>query len=90
MNNDEHSGEGELRERILRVIRSSEQGPNKSIPAEELQKLKAAAGRLDQILKDAGEADTQVLKNAAARLDQLLEDLKAGKDVVSVRKRRRD
>jgi hypothetical protein len=55
-----------------------------------VQKLKAAAGRLDQMLKAAVDADGQVLKSAAARLDQLLEDIATGKDVTYGLKRRRN
>lgn len=91
MNNDDnHSREREIRDRIVKAIRATERSPNKPISAEEVHKLKTAAGRLDKLLKDTADADVQVLKNAAGRLNQLLEDLRVGKDVVSVRKRRRD
>ena len=88
MDNDDNNGrERDIRERIVRAIRATEQAPNKQLPAEDLQTLKKAATRLDEILKDTAEADVQVLKNAAARLGQLLQDLRTGKDVVRTRRR---
>jgi hypothetical protein len=87
INDDNHSREGKIRERIVSVIRASEQVPGKQIAAEELQKLKTAASRLDQMLKATAEAEVQVLRSASARLDQILENLRCGKDVVSARKR---
>lgn len=77
-------------QRIATLIRSIGQGPEKQIAGEELQKLKAAAGRLDQMLKAAADADQQVLKNAADRLDRLLADIRKGKEVTNGLKRRRD
>jgi hypothetical protein len=62
----------------------------KPITDEEVQKLKAAAARLDQMLKAAVDADGQVLRIAMARLDQLLEDIATGKDVTYDLKRRRN
>jgi len=91
MNNEnEKDREHHLRQRIVSLIRSSQPALKKPITDEEVQKLKAAAARLDQMLKAAVDADRQVLRNAAARLDQLLEDLAAGKDVAYDLNRRRN
>src|ERR1700687_2534569 len=91
MNNEnEKGGEHDLRQRIVSLIRANEQALKKPITDEEAQKLKAAAGRLDQMLKAAVDADGQVLRSAAARLDQLLEHISAGKDVTYDLKRRRN
>ena len=91
MNNENEKGrEHDLRQRIVSLIRANEQALRKPITDEEVQKLKAAAGRLDQMLKAAAVADGQVLRSAAARLDQLLEDIATGKDVTYDFKRRRN
>jgi hypothetical protein len=82
--------EREVRDRIAGFIQANEQARNKQVTGEELQTLKAAAGRLDQLLRDASDANLQVLKTAATRLDRLLADIAAGKDVVADLKRRRD
>jgi len=74
--------------KIVNLMQSIGNGRKEQIPAEELQKLKIAASRLDQMLKAAANADQQALKSAAARLDQLLSDIRAGKDVTSNLKRR--
>lgn len=79
----------DIREKIARQMRSIGNGPRKQITAEELQNLKRAASRLDQILKAAAAADRQALKSAAERLDQLLADIRAGKDVTKSLKRPR-
>ena len=70
-------------QRISRLIHSIGHGPEKQANAEELQKLKTAADRLDQMLKAAADADQQTLRNAADRLDRLLADIRKGKDVTS-------
>jgi len=89
MNSEDNQGpDRDLRERIANLLQSIGKGPKKQTPAEELQKLKSAAGRLDQMLKADANADQQVLKSAAARLDRLLSDIRAGKDVTSNLKRR--
>ena len=69
-------------ERISEVMRAHESAP-RSMSQDELQKLKAAAGRLEQLLADAAGAETEDLKKAASRLDQLLKELGAGKDIAS-------
>ena len=91
MNNEnEKAREHDLRQRIVSLIRANQQALKKPIPDEEAQKLKAAAARLDQMLKAAVDADGQVLTNAVARLDQLLEGIATGKDVTYDLKRRRN
>lgn len=73
--------EHELGKRIASLIRSIGQGAEKPITSEEQQKLKAAADRLDQMLKNTADADRQALRDTAARLDRLLADIRKGKDV---------
>jgi redox-regulated HSP33 family molecular chaperone len=77
-------------ERIAEVIRANEQIPTKTVTEEELCQLKAAAGRLEQWLSDAANAETEALKDAASRLEQLLKDIGAGKDVVPALRVRRE
>lgn len=91
MNNEnEKGGEPELRQRIASLLRANEQALKRPIMDEEALKLKAAAGRLDQMLKDTVDTDGQALRSAAARLDQLLKNIATGKDVSRDLKRRRD
>jgi hypothetical protein len=53
MNNENEKGrEHDLRQRIVSLIRANEQALKKPITDEEVQKLKAAAARLDQLLED--------------------------------------
>jgi hypothetical protein len=87
--NNENSRECDVGKRITSLIRSIGQGPNKRFTGEELQTLKTAARRLDQMLKAAADADRQALRKAAARLDQLLVNLRTGKDVGNDFKRRK-
>ena len=82
-NDDNQSWERDLRSRIVTLIRANEQARRKPITGEELEKLKTAANRLDQMLKAAEDADQQALRSAAARLDQLLVDIRMGKDVTN-------
>jgi cell division septum initiation protein DivIVA len=89
MNSEDNQGpDRDVRERIVNLMQSIGKGPKKQIRAEDLQKLKSAASRLDQMLKEAANADQQVLKSAAGRLDRLLSDIRAGKDVTSNLKRK--
>lgn len=89
MNDEGNQGrERQFGERIANSIRAIDQGPKKQLSREEMQKLKAAAGRLDQILNAAAGADGQDLRKAAARLDQLLADIGEGKDISNRLKRR--
>ena len=76
--------------RIASLVQSIGQGPEKQATSEEQEKLKAAADRLDQMLKAAADADREALKSAANRLDRLLVDIRKGKDVANNLKRRRD
>ena len=62
-------------------MHAHESAARNNISQDELQKLKAAAGRLEQLLADAAGAETEDLKKAASRLDQLLKELGAGKDI---------
>jgi hypothetical protein len=88
--NDErnHDRERDARKRIATLIRAIGQGPKKPITSEEMQKLKAAADRLDHMLSAAADGDRQALRGAAARLDQLLVEIREGKDVTNHLKRR--
>ena len=91
MSSDHHQDrEQDVREKILSLMLSFGQAPKKQITSQELEKLKNAAGRLDQILKANAEADLQTLRSAAVRLDELLSDIRRGKDVSNDLKRRRD
>lgn len=91
MNNDDnHSGEREVQERIKSLMQAAGQIPRKQITGKELQTLKTAVSRLDQMLKSTADADLQALRSGAARLDQLLADIGTGKDFTSDLKRRRD
>jgi hypothetical protein len=92
MNNDQNEDrQRDIRERIASLIRANEKGAKKKeISGEELQKLKAAANRLDRMLKASAEADTEALKKAAGRLDRLLEEIRSGKDVTDGIKRRQE
>jgi|SRR5215469_13482134 len=91
MTSDHHQDrDRDVREKILSLMRSLGQAPKKQITSQELEKLKSAAVRLDQMLKESADADLQKLRGAAVRLDQLLSDIRKGKDVSDGLKRRRD
>ena len=91
MNNEnEKDKEDHLRQRIVSLVRANEQAVKKPITDDEVRTLKAAAARLDQMLKAAVDADGQVLRSAVARLDQLLVDIATGKDLTDNLKRRRN
>ena len=91
MSSEDHLHEARtLGERIAEVIRTNEQAPKKTLPREELQKLKVAAGRLDRLLSDAAHAEAEELKNAVSKLDQMLKNLSAGKDVVPALRTRKE
>jgi len=90
MNNGDHQDrDRDIREKIVSQMQSIGEGPVKQITAKELQNLKSAASRLDQMLKVAANAEGQALKSAAARLDELLSDIRAGKDLTRILKRPR-
>jgi len=80
-NEDSQDRGRELRERIVRLMQANSQAVRKPIPSTELQQLKTAASRLDQMLKAAADVDQQTLRTAAARLNQILIDIREGKDV---------
>jgi hypothetical protein len=88
MKNDD-SEDREVRERIASLVHATE-GSRATVTNEELQTLKAAASRLDEMLKAAADADAEVLRSAAGRLDQLLAKIGTGKDVSVDLKRRGD
>jgi molecular chaperone DnaK (HSP70) len=91
MTSEDHLNEARtLGERIAEVIRTNEQAPKKTLPSEELQKLKAAAGRLDRLLSDAAHAETDELKNAVTKLDQMLKNISAGKEIAPALRIRKD
>jgi hypothetical protein len=84
MTTDEKQDEDRaIGERIAEVMRAHESAVRNNISQDELQTLKAAAGRLEQLLADAAGAETEDLKKAASRLDQLLKELGAGKDIAT-------
>jgi hypothetical protein len=89
MNDEGNQGrERDVGKRIASLIQSISHEPDKRIAAEEMQKLRTAAGRLDQMLKAVAAADQQALRNASVRLDQLLADIRKGKDITNILKRR--
>jgi hypothetical protein len=91
MNDEDSQGrEYDVRERIAGLIRSIGRGSEKQITTEERRELKAAADRLDQMLKAAADIDQQALRDAAVRLDRLLVDIREGKDISNNVKRRQD
>ena len=91
MNDEDNQDQArDVGKRIASLVRSIGEGPEKQNTREELQKLKAAADRLDQMLKTAADADREALKNAAVRLDRLLVDIRKGKDVTSRLKQSRE
>jgi len=89
-NQDQPDQAADVRERITSLIRATEHAHKKEISVDELQTLKTAASRLDEMLKAAEDADSQALRSAAARLDQLLADIDTGRDVTRNFKRRQD
>lgn len=84
---DDTDQERGVRERIVSLMHSIGRASHKPISAEELQTLKVAADRLNQMLQATADADAQALRSAAMRLDQLLSDICAGKDVSDKLKR---
>jgi hypothetical protein len=77
-------------DRIAEVIRANEHAPKKTLTDDEVRKLKAAAGRLEQLLSAAANAETEELKTAVSKLDQLLKNISAGKDVAPALRLRKD
>jgi hypothetical protein len=90
MNSGDHQDRARaIREKIVSQMQSIGKGPKKQVTAEELQNLKSAASRLDQMLKAVADADREALRNAVARLNQLLSEIRAGKDLTEILKRPR-
>ncbi len=90
MSTDDSQGrERDVREKIIGLMQSIGQAPRKQVPGEELQKLKTAASRLDEMLKASEDANRKALTNAATRLDQLLSDIRKGKDIAESMQQRR-
>ena len=87
MSNSENQDRGRnVRDRIATIVQAHEQARSKQVTNEEIQILRRAVGRLDQLLADAAadeqarrkrakEEEAQALRVAAARLDQLLTDI---------------
>ena len=88
MDENNQKRESDVGKRIANLIRSIGQQPEKPVAAKEQRALAAAAVRLDQILKEAADADWQALRNAAVRLDELLLDMRKGNDISDRVKRR--
>jgi hypothetical protein len=85
-NDDNQDRERNVRDRIATFVQAHKQAKGKQAADEELQTLRRAVGRLDQLLADAAadeqarrkraeEEEAQALRVAAARLDQLLTDI---------------
>ena len=67
----------------MRQMRANEQARPRPAPEDEVQKLKAAANRLDQMLKAGAVEEAKALGSAVARLDQMLADIGKGKDITN-------
>src|SRR5215475_12762917 len=87
---DHHDPETDLRKRIVSQIQATGRSRQKTINPEELQALKTAASRLEQLLSEATDADREALKSAAARLEKFLAEISKGKDITPGLKRRGD
>jgi len=91
MSSEDHQDDARtVGDRIAEVIRANEHAPKKTLTDDELQNLKAAAGRLEQLLSDAANAETEKLKTAVSKLDQLLKTISSGKDVAPALRLRKD
>ena len=89
MNDNDQKRESDVGNRITNLIRSIGQPRQKPVAVDEQRVLAAAAARLDQILKEAADADRQALRAAAFRLDELLLDMRKGKDITDRVNRRK-
>ena len=85
-NGENQDRERYLRDRIATIVQAHEPARREQPADEEIQILRRAVGRLDQLLADAAadeearcrrakEEEAQALRVAAARLDQLLTDI---------------
>jgi hypothetical protein len=91
MSSDDHQDDARtVGDRIAEVIRANENAPKKTLTDDELRKLRVAAGRLDQLLSDAANAETEELKIAVSKLDQLLKNISSGKDIAPALRLRKD
>lgn len=91
-----NSGQSDVRDRIASFMRMEAQARPKEVAQEDVQTLRAAAGRLDQLLNEIEEArckedrekEVQTLRVAAYRLDRLLAGI-TGKEIMPELKLRR-
>lgn len=85
-NGENQDREHNVGDRIATIVQAHEQIRRKPATDQEIQMLRRAVGRLDQLLADAAadeqarqqrakEEEVQALRVAAARLDQLLTDI---------------
>jgi len=85
-NGENQDRERYLRDRIATIVQAHEPAKHRQVTDEEIQILRRAVGRLDELLADAAadeearrrrakEEEAQALRVAAARLDQLLTDI---------------
>jgi hypothetical protein len=95
----DNSGQGDVRDRIVSLMRTMGQARTKVFSQEEGQTLRAAANRLDQLLKEFADAEEarrkearnkeiQTLRVAAGRLDRFLTGI-TGKQALPELKLRR-
>lgn len=89
MNSEDNHGR-DVREKIVSLMQSIGRAPRKPLDDAELQRLRSAASRLEQLLNAEVEANRQALKNASERLNRLLLDIRTGKDVTADLKKRTD
>jgi cell division protein ZapA (FtsZ GTPase activity inhibitor) len=89
-NDDNQDRERAVKDRIAEFFEADEQAQRRRATNEELQSLKNAVGRLEQLLTDTAtdeqtqrkrvtDEEAQALRAAATRLDQLLTDI-SGKE----------
>ncbi|HYL14238.1 MAG TPA: hypothetical protein VEV41_14445 [Terriglobales bacterium] len=88
---DSQNRERDVRERILSFIQADRHNRRQRMTEEEAQRLKSAAGRLDQLLariaadqqarsKQLKEEEVRALSAAAGKLDQMLTRAAAGEE----------
>jgi hypothetical protein len=97
MSTDSNNGEqSDVRARIASFMRTEAQARPRDVAQEDVQTLRAGAGRLDQLLnqieesrrKEEREKDVKTLRAAADRLDRLLAGI-TGKEIMPELKLRR-
>lgn len=89
-NENDRNPEQELREKIASRMHSIGHSNSKAVRPEQLQELKTAASRLDQLLKSNADHHQEALKSAAHKLDRLLLKIQKGKDITPDLRRRQD